>query len=139
MYTEGFDQVDGSTTRAVTKEMAARGEVRYLGLHQHVSSLRARERMRIRRLPLCCVQNLIYIYSDAGLLPTHRLRTIHYISGTSGIQPVALVLLPLPIYRQKPYIIVEWAKTVQYIPYLQCFSSNLGIQTLANSNNPAVF
>ena len=81
MYIEGFDQLDGSTTRAVTKEMAARGEVRYLGLHQHVSSLRARERMRIRRLLLCCVQNLIYIYiyiySDAGLLPTHRLRTIH--------------------------------------------------------------
>ena len=80
MYTEGFDQVDGSTTRAMTKEMAARGEIRYLGLHEHVSSFRAREPMRIRRLLLCCVQNLIqYIYSDAGLLPTHRLRTIHYI------------------------------------------------------------
>ena len=26
MYTEGFDQVDGSTTSAVKKEMAARGE-----------------------------------------------------------------------------------------------------------------
>ena len=32
-------------------------------------------------------------------------------------------------------IIVKWAKSVQ----LQYFSSNLGIQTLANKNNPAVF
>ena len=77
MYSEGFHQVDGSTTRAVTKEMAARREIRYLGLHQRVSGLCVRERisMRIRRSLLCCEQNL----SDAGLLPTHRLRTIHYI------------------------------------------------------------
>ena len=34
---------------------------------------------------------------------------------------------------------VKWAKNVQYIPWLQCFSSNLGIHTLANCNNPAVF
>ena len=74
MYTEGIDQEDGSTARAVTKEIAARRETRYLGLHQRVSGLCAEERMRIiRRLLLCCVQNL----SDAGLLPTHRLRTIH--------------------------------------------------------------
>ena len=72
MYIEGFDQVDGSTTRAVTKEMAARGEIRYLGLHQHVRGLCAREHMRIRRLLLCCVQSS----SDARSLPTHRLRTI---------------------------------------------------------------
>ena len=54
MYSEGFDQVDGSTTRAVTKEMAARRKIRYLGLHQRVSGLCARECMRIRRLLLCC-------------------------------------------------------------------------------------
>ena len=54
MYSEGFDQVDESTTRAVTKEMAARREIRYLGLHQRVSGICARERMRIRRLLLCC-------------------------------------------------------------------------------------
>ena len=68
MYIEGFDQVDGSTTRAVTKEMAARGEMRYLGLHQHVSSLRARERMRIRRLLLCCVSPQVK-YSSIIALP----------------------------------------------------------------------
>ena len=74
MQIEGFDQVpvDGSTMRAVTKEMAARREIRYLGLHQRVSGLCARERMRIRRLLLCCVQNL----SDAGLLLTNRLHTM---------------------------------------------------------------
>ena len=54
MYSEGFDQVDGSTTRAVTKEMAVRREIRYLGLHQRISGLSARERMRIRRLLLYC-------------------------------------------------------------------------------------
>ena len=76
MYSEGFDQVDGSTTRAVTKEMAARRKIRYLGLHQHVSGLCTRERMRIiRRLLLCCVQNL----SDVGLLPTNRLWTIQHL------------------------------------------------------------
>ena len=42
MYTEGFDQVDGSTTRAVTKEMAALREIRHLGLHQRVSGFYAR-------------------------------------------------------------------------------------------------
>ena len=76
MYTEGFDHVDRSITRAVMKEMAARREIRYLGLHQRVvSGLCARERMRIHRLLLCCMQNL----SDAGLLPTNRLRTIHQV------------------------------------------------------------
>ena len=54
MYCEGFDQVYGSTTRAVTKEMAARREILYLGPHQRVNGLCARERMRIRRLLLCC-------------------------------------------------------------------------------------
>ena len=54
MYREGLDQVDGSITRAVTKEAAAPREVRYLGLHQRVSALCAREHMRIRRLLLCC-------------------------------------------------------------------------------------
>ena len=54
LYSEGSDQVDGSTTRAVTKEMAARREIRYLGLHQRVSGFCARERMRIRRLLLPC-------------------------------------------------------------------------------------
>ena len=52
MYTEGFDQVDGSTTRAATKEISARREICHLGLHQRVSGLCARERMRIRRLLL---------------------------------------------------------------------------------------
>ena len=33
--------------------MAARQEIRYFGLHQHVSGLCARERLRIRRLLLC--------------------------------------------------------------------------------------
>ena len=75
MYTEGFDQVDESTTSAMTKEMAARREIRYLGLHQRVSGLCARERMRIRRLLLYYVQNL----NDAGLLRTNRLRTIHQV------------------------------------------------------------
>ena len=58
--------------------MAARREIRYhLGLHhQRVSGLCVRELiMRIRRLLLGCAQNL----SDAGLLPTHRLRTIHQV------------------------------------------------------------
>ena len=68
MYSEGFAQVDGSTSRAVTKDMAARREIRYLGVHQRVSSLCTRERrMRIRHLLLSCVKNL----SDAGLLPTN--------------------------------------------------------------------
>ena len=39
---------------ASSKEMAARRQIRYLGLHQRVSGLCARERMRIRRLLLCC-------------------------------------------------------------------------------------
>ena len=56
--------------------MAARGEIRYLGLHQRVSGLCARERiMRIRHLLLCCMQNL----SDSGVLPTRRLQTIQNI------------------------------------------------------------
>ena len=74
MYTKGFDHIHGSTTRAVAKEMATRQEIRYLGLHQLVSGLCARERMRIRRLLLCCMQNLC----DAGVemrifstLPNH--------------------------------------------------------------------
>ena len=75
MYSEGFDQVYGSTTRAVTQEMATRQGIRYLGLHQRVIGLFARERMRICRLLLCCVQNL----SNAGLLPTRRLRTVHQV------------------------------------------------------------
>ena len=54
MYSEGFDPVDGSTGRAVTKEMAARREFPYLGLHQRVIDVCTRERMRIRRLLLCC-------------------------------------------------------------------------------------
>ena len=78
MHTEGFDEVDGSITRAVTKEMAARREIRYLGLHQRVSSFGVWERiMRIHRLLLCCKNKL----SDAGLLPTHLAS-----NDTSGIQ-----------------------------------------------------
>ena len=34
--------------------MAARREIRYLGLHQRVSGLCARERLRIRRLLIFC-------------------------------------------------------------------------------------
>ena len=34
--------------------MAARREVHYLGLHQRVSCLCARDRLQIRRLLLCC-------------------------------------------------------------------------------------
>ena len=87
MYPEGFGQVDGSTTRAVTKEMAARREIRYLGLHQRVSGLRARERMRIHRLLLCCVQNL----SDAGALPTNLdfERYIRYTTSSPSTIPMS--------------------------------------------------
>ena len=42
------------STRAVAKEMSARRETRYLGLHQRISCLSARDRLQIRRLLLCC-------------------------------------------------------------------------------------
>ena len=55
MYNKGFDQVDGSTTRAVSKEMADRREIRYLRVYQRVSGLCTRERMSIlRHLLLSC-------------------------------------------------------------------------------------
>ena len=41
-------------TRAVAKETDIQQDIRYLGLHQPVSGLCARERLRIRRLVLCC-------------------------------------------------------------------------------------
>ena len=66
MHSEGFDQVDGSTMRAVTKEMAARREIRYLGLHQRVSVLCDRERMRICYLLLCCGVSLAVSEDEAN-------------------------------------------------------------------------
>ena len=42
------------TTRAVIKEIAARREIRHLGLYQRISGLCARESLRIRRLLHCC-------------------------------------------------------------------------------------
>ena len=106
MYTEGFDQViDESTTRTLTKEMAARREIRYLGLHQRVSSP--------------CARSGAYAHPSLTALLRAKFKrcrvTAHSSASndTSDIQPVALVLLISPIYLQKKlYIIVEWAKSV---------------------------
>ena len=65
MYNKGFDQVDGSTTRAVSKEMADRREIRYLRVYQRVSGLCTRKRMSIRHLLLCCGALLAVSEDDA--------------------------------------------------------------------------
>ena len=50
MFIESCGQGEGKES----KEMAARREIRYIGLRQRVSCLCARDRLQIRRLLLCC-------------------------------------------------------------------------------------
>ena len=88
-------------------------------------------RMRIRHLLLCCMQNL----SDAGLLPPHRLRTIHQVYNQYTYNSTT----PMSHLSTKALYNSEMGKKRTVHPMVAVFLVKSWHSNASNSNNPAVF
>ena len=81
------------TTRAVAKEMAARREIRYLGLHERVSCLCVRNRLQIHRLLLLCYYGVLLAVSEHEYFEDCRLSA----GGISAVNFIVTHFLRDPI------------------------------------------